>query len=143
MRRAYEMSPLAVIYHAAGEEVVAAGRQEQPQGSREKHEREEAAATMASTAALVARDMARYQANRDAARAAEEAAARARWDDALAEGQACCHSPPGGLHRPSWEEFRRHLAIRARWWHVGHSTTSNPDHSKLATTSRYDRCSLG
>jgi hypothetical protein len=73
------------------EEVVAARRWEQPQVDRENRELEEATTTMANVEASVARDMTRYEDEREvvvaATRAAEAAMERACWDVALAEGQ--------------------------------------------------------
>jgi hypothetical protein len=56
---------------------------------REKREVEEASAAKAAAKVIMAKDMARHDADRGAARAAEKAAARACWDEALAEGQEC------------------------------------------------------
>jgi hypothetical protein len=88
MRRPYEMLALATIHCTTHEEVVVARWREQPRVDRENWELVEVAASMAATEAMVARDMAFYQAVKDATRATEASEAKARWNDALPEGKA-------------------------------------------------------
>jgi hypothetical protein len=73
MRRAYEMFTPAVVHRATREEVVATRRWELPRMDRENWELEEAVSAVFAAEAMVARDIARYQADQEAVKAAEAA----------------------------------------------------------------------
>jgi hypothetical protein len=75
MRRAYEMSAPTTIHSASRGEVVATRRWEQSR--RENQELKEASSVAFEMKATMARDMARYQVDLDAARARR----RQRWPE--------------------------------------------------------------
>jgi hypothetical protein len=66
--------------------------------------------------AMVLKDMASYQANQEAVRVAkaEAAAARARWDVALAQGQACQQLEETASSTSRSDAFAARMAARRR-----------------------------
>ncbi|KAK1698393.1 hypothetical protein QYE76_015090 [Lolium multiflorum] len=81
---------------------------------------------MAAAEVMVARNMARYEADRDAAAIAEEASSRASWDDALSEGQARWRQEDASavIHRR--EAFAAHMDVH-HWRSSDGAGTSGHD----------------